>query len=56
MKTVGLIQAHHRGWGGARDFSLARVNGKYAVEEVIARLKSMPAVTDVSHRGAGRSG
>ena len=33
--------------GGARDFSLARVNGKYAVEEVIARLKSMPAATDV---------
>jgi spore coat polysaccharide biosynthesis protein SpsF (cytidylyltransferase family) len=47
MKTVGLIQAHHRGWGGARDFSLARVNGKYAVEEVIARFKSMPAVSDV---------
>lgn len=47
MKTVGLIQAHHRGWGGARDFSLARVNGKYAVEEVIARLKSMPAISDV---------
>jgi 2-polyprenyl-3-methyl-5-hydroxy-6-metoxy-1,4-benzoquinol methylase len=48
MKTVGLIQAHHRGWGGARDFSLARVNGKYAVEEVIARLKSMPAISDVT--------
>lgn len=47
MKTVGLIQAHHRGWGGARDFSLARVDGKYAVEEVIARLKSMPAISDV---------
>jgi hypothetical protein len=47
MKTVGMIQAHHRGWGGARDFSLARVGGKYAVEEVIARLKSMPAISDV---------
>src|ERR1700761_2693429 len=47
MKTVGLIQAHYRGWSGARDFSLARVNGKYAVEEVIARLKSMPAIADV---------
>ena len=47
MKTVGLIQAHHRGWGGARDFSLARVGGKYAVEEVIVRLKSMPAISDV---------
>lgn len=47
MKTVGLIQAHHRGWGGARDFSLAHVGGKYAVEEVIARLKSMPAISDV---------
>jgi spore coat polysaccharide biosynthesis protein SpsF (cytidylyltransferase family) len=47
MKTIGLIQAHHRGWGGARDFSLARVHGKYAVEEVISRLKSIPAVADV---------
>jgi spore coat polysaccharide biosynthesis protein SpsF (cytidylyltransferase family)/2-polyprenyl-3-methyl-5-hydroxy-6-metoxy-1,4-benzoquinol methylase len=47
MKTVGLIQAHHRGWGGARDFSLARVGGKRAVEEVIARLKSMSAISDV---------
>ena len=47
MKTVGLIQAHHRGWGGARDFSLARVNGKYAVEEVIGRLKSMSAISSV---------
>ena len=47
MKTVGLIQAHYRGWGGARDFSLARVGGRYAVEEVIARLKSMPAVSEV---------
>jgi len=47
MKTVGLVQAHYRGWSGARDFSLARVNGKYAVEEVIVRLKSMPAISDV---------
>ena len=47
MKTIGLIQAHYRGWGGARDFSLARVGGKYAVEEVIARLKSMPAISGV---------
>ncbi|HEY2010135.1 MAG TPA: methyltransferase domain-containing protein [Rhizomicrobium sp.] len=47
MKTIGLIQAHHRGWGGARDFSLARVSGKYAVEEVITRLKSMPSISDV---------
>jgi hypothetical protein len=38
LKIVGLVQAHHCGWAGARDFSLARVNGKYAVEEVIGRL------------------
>lgn len=47
MKTkrvVGLVQAHHRGWGGARDFSLAQVGGKYAVEEVIDRLMVMPAI------------
>ena len=47
IKTVGLVQAHHRGWGGARDFSLAQVGGKYAVEHVVARLKSMPAISGV---------
>ena len=48
MKIVGLIQAHHCGWAGARDFSLARVNGKYAVEEVIGRLQGMPQVSAVT--------
>jgi spore coat polysaccharide biosynthesis protein SpsF (cytidylyltransferase family) len=47
VKIVGLIQAHHRGWAGARDFSLARVGGKYAVEEVIDRLQSMPQIASV---------
>jgi 2-polyprenyl-3-methyl-5-hydroxy-6-metoxy-1,4-benzoquinol methylase/molybdopterin-guanine dinucleotide biosynthesis protein A len=47
MKIVGLVQAHHRGWGGAKDFSLATVNGKPAVAEVIDRLKAMPQVSDV---------
>jgi len=48
MKTagriVGLVQAHHRGWAGAKDFSLARIGGKYAVEEVIGRLQAMPQI------------
>lgn len=48
MKIVGLIQAHHCGWAGARDFSLSRVNGKYAVEEVIGRLQGMKQVSDVT--------
>ena len=48
MKVVGLIQAHHCGWAGARDFSLSRVNGKYAVEEVIGRLQGMKQVSDVT--------
>jgi len=48
MKAAGLIQAHHRGWSGARDFSLARVNGKYAVEEVIDRLKSIPQIAAIT--------
>jgi len=47
-KVVGLVQAHHRGWAGAKDFSLARVGGKYAVEEVIDRLSSMPAIEAVT--------
>jgi spore coat polysaccharide biosynthesis protein SpsF (cytidylyltransferase family) len=48
VKVVGLVQAHHRGWGGAVDFSLAQVGGKTAVEEVILRLKAMPRVDAVT--------
>ena len=48
MKIVGLVQAHHRGWAGAQDLSLARVGGKYAVEEVIDRLMAMPAIDAVT--------
>jgi len=48
VKIVGLVQAHHMGWAGARDFSLARVNGKYAVEEVIDRLQAMAQVSAVT--------
>jgi spore coat polysaccharide biosynthesis protein SpsF (cytidylyltransferase family) len=48
VKIVGLVQAHYRGWGGAQDFSLARIGDKYAVEEVIDRLKSMPQIAAVT--------
>lgn len=48
MKIIGLVQAHHRGWAGAKDFSLAQVAGKYAVEEVIDRLQAMPAIDAVT--------
>jgi 2-polyprenyl-3-methyl-5-hydroxy-6-metoxy-1,4-benzoquinol methylase len=48
MKVVGLIQAHHLGWGGAQDFSLALVQGKYAIEEVIVRLKAIPRISAVT--------
>lgn len=48
MKVAGLIQAHHRGWGGALDFSLAQVEGKYAIEEVIARLKAMVEISAIT--------
>ncbi|MFO1248315.1 MAG: methyltransferase domain-containing protein [Alphaproteobacteria bacterium] len=47
MKTVALIQAHHCGWAGARDFSLSQVDGKLAIEEVILRLQSMPQISDI---------
>lgn len=47
MKTVGLVQAHHRGWNGAADLSLATVGGRPAVELVIARLQAMPALAEV---------
>jgi spore coat polysaccharide biosynthesis protein SpsF (cytidylyltransferase family) len=46
-KIVGLVQAHRRSWAGAVDFSLSTVDGKLAVAEVIDRLKSMPAISDV---------
>src|SRR5450755_4102042 len=48
MKIVGLVQAHHLGWAGAQDFSLARVGGKLAVEEVIDRLSAMAQVDAVT--------
>ncbi|HSS15184.1 MAG TPA: hypothetical protein VLL04_14895, partial [Rhizomicrobium sp.] len=48
MKIVGLIQAHYLGWAGAQDLSLARVGGKYAVEEVIDRLRAMPQIDGVT--------
>jgi len=48
VKIIGLVQAHHRGWAGAKDFSLAQVGGKYAVEEVIDRLQAMPAIDAVT--------
>jgi len=48
MKIVGLVQAHYLGWAGAQDFSLARVEGKLAVEEVIGRLSAMPQVDAVT--------
>lgn len=47
MKTVGLVQAHHRGWNGAADLSLATLGGRPAVELVIERLKAMPGLDDV---------
>jgi len=47
MKTVGLVQAHHRGWNGAADLSLATLGGRTAVEHVIARLKAMPGLDEV---------
>jgi len=48
MKIVGLVQAHHLGWAGAQDFSLARVGGKLAVEEVIDRLQGMAQIDAVT--------
>lgn len=47
MKTVGLIQAHYRGWGGAADFSLALIDGRYAIEEVITRLRAMKEISAI---------
>jgi 2-polyprenyl-3-methyl-5-hydroxy-6-metoxy-1,4-benzoquinol methylase len=46
-KVIGLVQAHHRNWAGAMDFSLSTVGGKLVVAEVIDRLKSMPQISEV---------
>jgi spore coat polysaccharide biosynthesis protein SpsF (cytidylyltransferase family) len=48
MKIAGLIQAHHRGWGGALDFSLALIEGRFAVEDVITRLKAVPQISTIA--------
>jgi spore coat polysaccharide biosynthesis protein SpsF (cytidylyltransferase family) len=48
LKIVGLIQAHHRGWGGAQDFSLAQIDGRYAIEHVIERLAAMAKIEGVT--------
>lgn len=48
MKIVGLIQAHHRGWGGALDFSLSEIEGKRAIELVIERLKAVAGVSAIT--------
>jgi 2-polyprenyl-3-methyl-5-hydroxy-6-metoxy-1,4-benzoquinol methylase len=48
MKIVGLIQAHHRGWGGAPDFSLSQVEGRFAIEMVIERLKSVAGISVIT--------
>ncbi len=37
-ETLGLIQAHARGWDGALDHSLIEVDGKPAVQRTIERL------------------
>jgi spore coat polysaccharide biosynthesis protein SpsF (cytidylyltransferase family)/ubiquinone/menaquinone biosynthesis C-methylase UbiE len=46
-KIVGVIQAHHLSWAGAADFSLARIDGQYAVEAVISRLRSVQGLSDI---------
>lgn len=48
MKVVGLIQAHYRGWGGALDFSLSQVEGRYAIEAVIERLKAVAGMSAIT--------
>jgi spore coat polysaccharide biosynthesis protein SpsF (cytidylyltransferase family) len=47
MKTVGLIQAHHASWEGGKDFSLAHIGSKTAVEHVLERLSSMSDISAV---------
>jgi spore coat polysaccharide biosynthesis protein SpsF (cytidylyltransferase family) len=47
MTVCGLIQAHYLGWDGARDRSLATLDGKLVIEHVIAKLKAMPIIDQV---------
>lgn len=37
-KTLGLIQAHARGWDGSLDHSLVEVGGRPAIQRTIERL------------------
>jgi len=44
-ETLGLIQAHARGWDGSVDHSLIEVDGKPAVQRTIERLLETPGLT-----------
>ena len=44
-KTLGLIQAHARGWDGSLDHSLIEVDGKPAVQRTIERLLETDGLT-----------
>ena len=44
-ETLGLIQAHARGWDGSIDHSLIEVDGKPAVQRTIERLLETSGLT-----------
>jgi len=43
-KTIGLIQAHARGWDGSLDHSLIEVGGRPAIQRTIERLLETPGL------------
>lgn len=47
MTLCGLIQAHYLGWDGAKDRSLAKLDGKYVVEHVIGKLRSIAEIDQI---------
>ena len=38
QKTLGLVQAHAKGWDGAKDYSLFDVDGRPVIQHTIERL------------------
>ena len=47
MKTIGIIQAHSKGWGGREDFCLRKVKGEYVISAVIKKMKKIKPIDEI---------
>ena len=47
MKIIGIIQAHSKGWGGAKDSCLNTINDEYVINNVIRQLKQIEEIEEI---------